>query len=265
MPVGRKPSRSSASHGRGPDRHGQASESPLWKAVFEPVGAMPALSQQRDAPRSQGAERSAAVRDDLDASGEFCEARFELLEREGKRPGDVTSPVLLGRSQVEYDGITGLDPREELFSAHELDRIGITEVRAGRAIDLGKAVGRESSDCSEQVICVVAGEPVEDPGPFPASDDQAGTAEHLEVGGGQPDADLGACSQGLDASLPLRQQVEDLNSAGTGKGLAHPGELLVEVVLRRAIGRGDVTAIRWHGSPRSSDGHAHSAAHGRVF
>jgi hypothetical protein len=37
------------------------------------------------------------------------------------------------------------------------------------------------------------------------------------------------------------------------------------VVLRRAIGRGDVTAIRWHGSPRSSDGHADSGSHGRVF
>ena len=82
---------------------------------------------------------------------------------------------------------------------------------------------------------------------------------------GQPDADLGACSQGLDASLPLRQQVEDLNPAGAGEGLADAGELFVEVVLCRAIGRGDVTAVRWHGSSRGSDGHLDDGAHGHVF
>ena len=108
-------------------------------------------------------------------------------------------------------------------------------------------------DRREQAIHVVAGKPVEDPRSVPPGHDQASPPQHLEVGGGPPDPDLGSCGQGLDAPLPLGEQIEDLDPAGTGEGLADAGELLVESVLRHAIARGMVTAIRWHGSSHRSD------------
>jgi len=57
------------------------------------------------------------------------------------------------------------------------------------------------------------------------------------MGGSESDRDLGPHGQGIDAPLPLGEQVDDLDPARAGESLADAGELLVESVLRIAIER----------------------------
>lgn len=183
------------------------------------------------------AVRPAAIGDDLCPRRQEGEVLPEVLERDRDRARDMTSLVLLAWTQVEEDDVPGLGAADELVAADRLELAGCPEVRADDLLDLGQAVVGDRAQRRQQLQHVVAREAVEDPWPLAPRLDEPCLAECLEMRGSQGYARVGLAGQGLDAVLALGEEVEQLDPAGAGQGLADSGELLVEGGLRRAWAR----------------------------
>jgi hypothetical protein len=141
-----------------------------------------------------------------------------------------------------------LDSREELGTRHGLDRFA--HVRACRQLGVSKPARGDRADRRKQLVHIVPGETVQDPGPIPPRDDETRAPQRLEMGGRQTDRDGGPCPEDLDAALALGQQVEELDPVRVGECAADPGELLVQLVDRCAIRTDRVCSFRSHqGAP----------------
>jgi hypothetical protein len=82
-----------------------------------------------------GAERAAAVGDDLAVRGSFRESLFEFGERDGAGTVDVSSVKFFAGSDVDEYDFAGAHAGDEFLAADRVD-LG-SEVVAGGAFDLG--------------------------------------------------------------------------------------------------------------------------------
>jgi len=120
------------------------------------------------------------------------------------------------------------------------------EVVAHDLVDLGEPGPSERAERAEEPADLVAREPVVNARALLAGLHEAAPAEHLELGGGVGHPHAGGRRQRVDASFPLREQVEQLDATGMCERLAQPGELLVEHPLRLTAGhRHDPTPWLW--------------------
>ncbi len=208
-----------------PRGDGQAGESPLREAIFEPTGSSSGTSEQRHALRGEGAVGTPAVRHDLRPGRQVSEVRLKLGEWNRDRAGDVPGLVLLVRPEVDDDRVAGADPFEQLGPAHRLHRFA--HVGASRPLGVGDPFRRNGPDRRQQLVDVVSGEAVDDPRPVAPRDDQARTPERLEVRRREADRDGRPSGENLDTALALGEQVEQLDAVRVSERAADLGELLV--------------------------------------
>src|SRR5215212_9370083 len=71
---------------------------PLRPALLEPARAAPASLELADGLARIGAERPAAVGDDLGIGGKLVHAALELVDRDRAGAGDVAGLELIGRA-----------------------------------------------------------------------------------------------------------------------------------------------------------------------
>jgi hypothetical protein len=181
--------------------------------------------EERHALRRERAERPPAVGDDLDAVRQLREVRLELGKRDRDRTGDVTGLVLLDRPEIDDNRVARADPLEQLGPAHGLD--WLAEIRARRSLGVGEPVRSDGADRGQQLIHIVPGEAVEDPGPIPTRHDETRAPQFLKMRGRQADRDGSPSREDLDAALALGEKVEQLDPVRVSERAADPGELLV--------------------------------------
>ena len=170
--------------------------------------------------------------------------RLELRERDRDGADDVTGLVLLLRSEVDDDGVTCTNPFEQFRPTDCRDLFA--HVSAGGPLGVAKPPGRDGTDRREQLVDIVSGQSIENPDPNPARHHETRAPQLLEMRGRQADGDGSPPRQDLDAPLALGEEIEHLDAVRVGERAPDPGELRVELVLRRAIEGDPVRSFRSH-------------------
>ena len=112
-------------------------EPPFRPAVLEAPGRAAGRLQPADRLVRVGAERAAAVGDDLAVGGQLGEPLLELVERDRARALDVAGRELLRRAHVDEHDRRRAEPRDQLVAADRLDVLA--EVLARGSLDFGQA------------------------------------------------------------------------------------------------------------------------------
>ena len=137
--------------------------------------------------------------------------------------------VLLAGSQVDDDGGPRGHALEQLGAAHGLH--GRAEIGAGGAVRVGDPVRGDGAERGEECVRIVPGDPVADAVAVPARDHEPCGPQGLQVRRREADGDRRGARQGLDAPLPLGQEVEHLDPVAVRERLADAREDVVELVL----------------------------------
>ena len=155
-----------------------------------------------------GAERAAAVGDDLAVGRQLGQPALELVERDRARALDVAGRVLLLGPDVDEHDVAAREPLEQLLAADRLDVLA--EVVARGALDLGQPGRRGVAQREPQPQRLVAGERVAHARALARARDHARRVQRLQVLGGVGRRLPARPRELLDAARRLRQQVEQL-------------------------------------------------------
>src|SRR4029078_7741355 len=134
------------------------------------------------------AERSAAVRDDLDVVVHVPEPALHLVGRYRTGALDVSGLELGGRADVEHDDDPFAEPPRELFAGDRLDRAVGAEVGACEPIDAGYVFRGDVAQRGPGLADSPAREGVVDAGSVAPGRDESGLSQCAEVVGGVGDA-----------------------------------------------------------------------------
>src|SRR5262249_31985580 len=122
----------------------QAGESPLRPADVKSLCIAPDRVELTHGVVGVGAERAAAVRDDLVLCGKFRETLRKLVDGDRERAFDVAGFVFLERAHVDEYDVAAAEALDELLAADRLDLR--PEVVARRSFNLAELGDRGVSD-----------------------------------------------------------------------------------------------------------------------
>ena len=201
---------------------------PLLHAVFHPLSAVAFLAQQVDGVECHDAVRTAAIRNDVLSLGQIAEALFQLPERKRDRTGDVAGEVLLAWADIDDRHVTRTHAAQEFVVSDGFQRAPFLQVLPTDLFDFRQTGFCERPQVEEKRGHLRIGESIGDVQARFFGVYETGASQHLEVVRGVRDAlsDLGG--EGLDRPRSLGQQIQELEPAGAGRGLANPSDVLVD-------------------------------------
>src|SRR5262249_27113224 len=151
------------------------------------------------------AERPAAVGDYLAAPGKLIESLLELVDRDRSGAFDVPGVELVAGANVDEDDVVAAHPLQKLVAVDALDLLA--EIVAGRAPDLGQAVGRGVPERQPKLKDVLTGKRIAHLIALALTADEAGGVQGLEVLGCVGDGLLADLGQLIDAARALGQEI----------------------------------------------------------
>ncbi len=164
-------------------------------------------------------------------SRRFCSSpkRFaEVCERHGNSARDVRRHVLLARADVDERDLAGADTPHEFVVVNRLQRAAFLEVLARHVLDFCQPGLRQASQVEKELAHLRVRQPVRHVQAGLVSLDQTRASEHLQMVRGRRDALAGLVGERFDRPGALGQEVEELETARTGRGLADARDLLVD-------------------------------------
>ena len=147
----------------------------------------------------------------------------------------MTGLELVGGADVDEDDVAAPQALQQLIAVDALDLLA--EVVTRRALDLRQPLGGGVSQREPEAEHVLTRQLVADPGAVPLAGDQAGRVQGLQVLGGIRHRLLARLRQLVDRAWALGEQVEQLEAARAGEGLAHHRDRFEQGCLS-AIGLG---------------------------
>lgn len=176
-------------------------------------------------------ERPSAIGHDFTVQGQLVQPLSKLLN--GDRPGlgQVARLILVGGPHIQHDHLAGPRPLNEglAVGGAQVDRIAHELMRSGP--QLQQMLQRGLSQMDQQGGDVGSGESIDLKTAIALGFDHARGLERPQMGAGQPDVNLQSGREGLDRLVPLGKQLQQLQPLGAAKGLAHLGNLAVELVF----------------------------------
>ncbi len=146
----------------------------------------------------------------------------------------MARPVLLGGADVEEGHVALPHPVQELAAADGLQRFRDLEVVPHDLLDVGQTALGQRSESEPEAADGLVGKAIENVKALLACLDETGLPEHLEVLGAVGQAEGSLSGQALYRSLPLGQQIKQLQTLGARELLPYAGKLLVELVFKHA-------------------------------
>ena len=168
-------------------------------------------------------------------SRRFCnvaQALPEFCERHGDRARNVSRHVLLTRTDVDERDLAGPDTPHEFVVAHRLQRAALLQVLARDVLDFRQPGLRQASQGEKELADVWVRQPIRHVQAGLLGLDQTRASEHLQMVRGRRDALAGLVGERFDGPRPLRQEVEELEPARAGRGLADARDLFVDCGLQ---------------------------------
>ena len=154
-------------------------EPPLGPAVLEAACCAAGRAQDADGLVGVGAERTAAVGDDLALLRQLGEPPFQLVMWDRARAVDVAGGELVRRAHVDQHGVAARETLAQLVAVDRLDLLA--EVVARGALDLGELAGGGVAQREPQPQRLVAGERVTDARAVARAGHEARRVQRLEV------------------------------------------------------------------------------------
>ena len=217
---------------------------PFGHAMLHAVSAETLSSQEVDRIERHHAVRAAAVRDDVAPFLQLAHALRQVSEREGNRAGNVPRHVLLTRPNVDQRDLAGANPPYQFVVVDRLQRAALVEVLARDLLDFGQPRLRQVPQV-EKERAHLAGPPAgTSRRGRPSGVDETCASEDLQMVRGRGHALAGLLGERFDGPRALREEVEELEPAGTRGRLPDAGDLLVDRGLQRRRALGGMVIIQ---------------------
>ena len=206
-----------------------AREPPFGPAVLQAPRRAAGGLQTADRLVRIGAQRAAAVGDDLAVRRQVGETLLELVERDRTRALDVTGRVLLRRPHVDEHDLAASEACDQLVASDRLDVL--TEVVPGGSLDFGQLRDRCVAQRQPQRQRLVPSQRVAHAGALARARDHPRGVQRLQVLGGVRRRLLARPRELVHGARRLRQQIEQLKAPRAGERLAHQRDRFEERVL----------------------------------
>ena len=216
------------SQGAGARFNAPSLRTPFGHAVLHAVSAEALPSKEIDRIERHHAVRTAAIRDDVAALLQRAHVLAEVCERYGDRARDVSRHVLLTRTDVDERDLTGADTPHELVVANRLKRAAVLQVLARDVLDFCKPGLSQASQGEKELAHSWVRQSIRHVQAGLLSFDQARVSEYLQMVRGRGDAVASLAGERFDRPGSLGQEIEELEAARAGRGLANARELFVD-------------------------------------